>query len=48
VRAGAHGVDRDAEQRRDVVVGPSLLEDERDDGALVGGERLERAHATAH
>jgi hypothetical protein len=25
-----------------------LLEDERDDGTLVGGERLERAHATAH
>ena len=44
VRARAHGVDRDPEQRRDLVVGAPLLQHERDDGALVGGERLERAH----
>ena len=48
VGAGAHGVDGDAEQGRDVVVGAPLLQHERDDGALVGGERLERAHRATH
>ncbi len=46
--AGAHRVDGDAQQRGDLVVGAPLLQDERDDGALVGGERLEGAHATDH
>ena len=48
LRAGADGVDRDAEQRGDLVVGAPLLQHQRDDGALVGGEGLERAHATAY
>ena len=48
LRAAPDRLDGDAEQRRDLVVGAPLLQDERDDGALVGGERLERAHATAY
>ena len=41
---GPHRVGGDAEQRRDLVVGAPLLQHERDDGALVRGEGLERAH----
>ena len=48
LRAGLHRLDGDAEQRRDLVVGAPLLEHECDDGALVRGEWLERAHATDH
>ncbi len=42
---GVHGLQREIELLREQI---ALLKDERDDGALVGGERLERAHATAH
>ena len=48
LRAVADRVDGDPEQRRDVVVGAALLQHERDDRALVRGEGLEGAHATAH
>ena len=44
VCAGADAVDRHPQQGRDLVVGAPLLEHQRDDGALVGGERLEWAH----
>ncbi len=48
VRARPHRREREAEQLRDVVVAAPLLEDQADDGALVGREGIQRAHATAH
>jgi uncharacterized protein (TIGR00369 family) len=42
--ARAHPGDRQAEHVGDVLVGAALLQHERDDGALVRSEGIERAH----